>query len=141
MPASRPRASGENNHFPSRSDPNGVVNVLSGWPDAHLVGETHPMRTPSAHRDQHHHFPIEPSSPGLWLYCRCCPSSGAVEVRLCARGIRVTSAAIRQGGERASHRRAISFDSVLEVFQSLSGEGALLRCPLGQYADPGGVRF
>jgi putative transposase len=44
----------------------------------------------------HHRFPAEIISHGVWLYCRFCLSSRDVEERLFARGVLVTSEAIRQ---------------------------------------------
>ena len=74
----------------------GVVNLLSGLPDVHLLCDTHPMSTPSANRYKHHRFPGEIISHGVWLYFRFCLSYRDVEELLFARGIIVTYEAIRQ---------------------------------------------
>ena len=74
----------------------GVVNLVSGLPDAHLVCDTHPMSTPSANRYKHHRFPAEIISDGDWRYFRFCLSYRDVEELLFARGIIVTYEAIRK---------------------------------------------
>jgi putative transposase len=50
----------------------------------------------STHPYKHHRFPGEIISPAVWLYCRFCLSHRDVEERLCARGVNVSSEAIRQ---------------------------------------------
>jgi putative transposase len=47
-------------------------------------------------RYNHHRFPAEIISHGVWLYLRFCLSYRDVEERLCARGIIVTYKASRQ---------------------------------------------
>jgi len=50
----------------------------------------------STNRYQHHRFPAEMISHGVWWYFRFCLRSHDVEARLCARGVMVTCEAIRQ---------------------------------------------
>jgi putative transposase len=54
------------------------------------------MCTPLTHHYQHYRFPAEIISSCVWRYCRFCLRSRDVEALLCARGILVTDATIRQ---------------------------------------------
>ena len=73
------------------------------------VGHTRVMKT-STSTDKHHRFPPEIISHAVWLYFRFCLSYRDVEELLFARGIIVTSEAIRQwcrkfGQAYANHLR------------------------------------
>jgi putative transposase len=112
--------------------PCGLINVLRGLPDAHLVCDTHPMRPPSAHRYTHHRFPVAIISHGVWLCCRFCLSDRDVEEWPCAWGIKVTDEAIRQwcwtfgqaSANQLRRRRPQPGDTwhLDEVFLAIGGE-------------------
>jgi transposase-like protein len=70
----------------------GTVNLLRSG----RVCDTRHMNTPAIDRYEKHRFPTEIISHGVWLYFRFCLSYRDAEERLFARGIMVTSEAIRQ---------------------------------------------
>jgi hypothetical protein len=74
----------------------GIVNLLSGLSSSRLVCHTRRMNTPSSNRYKNHRFPVEIISHAVWLYFRFCLSYRDVEELLLARGVTVTSEAIRK---------------------------------------------
>src|SRR5262245_19722229 len=91
------------------------------------------MNTPARRdHDKHHRFPSAIISHGIWLCFRCCLSDRDVEELLCARGIIVTSEAIRQWcrkfghayAKQLRHRRPRPGDTwhLDEVFLTIRGE-------------------
>ena len=90
------------------------------------------MSTPSINRYKYHRFPAEIISHGVWLYFRFCLSDRDVEELLFARGVIVTSEAIRQwcrtfgqpSVHALRHRRPQPGDTWHrdKVFLSINGE-------------------
>ena len=76
--------------------PRGIVNLLSGLSNGHVVCHTWCMSTPSTNRYKNHRFPAEIISHAVWLYCRFCLSYRDVEELLFPRGVIVTYEAIRK---------------------------------------------
>jgi transposase-like protein len=74
----------------------GIVNLLSVLSSARLVCNTRLMSPPPTDRYNHHRFPAEIVSHGVWLYFRFCLSDRDVEELLFARGMIVTDEAIRK---------------------------------------------
>jgi transposase-like protein len=72
------------------------INLLSGLSSSRLVCHTRRMNTPSSNRYKNHRFPVEIISHAVWLYFRFCLSYRDVEELLLARGVTVTSEAIRK---------------------------------------------
>jgi hypothetical protein len=66
--------------------PAGIVNLLSGLSNAHVVCHPRCVSTPSTNRYTHHRFSTEIISHGIWLCFRFCLSDRDVEELLFARG-------------------------------------------------------
>jgi transposase-like protein len=72
-----------------------IVNLVSDVFSSHLVCETRGRSPRSINRDQHHHFPAEMISHGVWVSFRFCLSNRDVDERLLARRVIAACEVIR----------------------------------------------